>query len=217
MKINGEKFETRNEKVIPITRPSGNFFLIAEALDDVESINRMVDASRQAKGARKIVSRKPGQKSEVVDNTANRQQDLDDFRLWMDGIVVHSLKYITRDELEQTPLEEPEEGWGEVPEELRITVKTSRYKYPIEWETVDFDDPMTWANWRNEMRESKINDAEITRIANGCLEANSLTEASVEAAMDDFLSLPPVLVETASGQAGEPGSILSGEPASDAE
>lgn len=214
MKINGERFETRNEKVIPITRPTGNFFLIAEALDNVEHINNLVEESRKAKGTRKVVSMKPGQKPEVADNTANRQQDLSDFQLWMDGVVVHSLKYITQDQVEEIELEEPDDGWGDTPEDLRVSMETKRYKYPIEWEKVDFEDPATWPNWREEMRESKINDAEITRILNGCLEANSLTEQSVELAMDDFLALPPVAAETGYGRADGSGNTPSGEPAS---
>lgn len=215
MRINGEKFESRNEKIIPIVRHSGNFFLIAVAIDNIQAINEKVDLHLQDRKARVVKLAKPGEKAVVADNEANRQLKADDFRFWVDGVVVHSLQSITRDQVVTNPLPEPEEGWADgTPDWMKVEEETQRVKYPIEWETVDVTDIETWKNWRDEMRESLLNDAEITRIANGCLEANSLSEASVELAMEDFLALPPVEIGLVSGPPAEPGNTQSGALAS---
>lgn len=214
MRINGKQFESKNEKVIPLIRPNGNIFLIAEAIEDMKALNEKLEVIDKAEKLRTVTSMKPGGKPRIVDNKANRENDRMRFIRWTDAIAVHSLKYITQDEQIEMPMDEPEGGWpDDYPQDLRVFHETRRVKHLIDWETVDFADPMTWGNWRIELRQSKINEAEINRIASGCMEANSLSEQAVEIAMDDFLSLPPVLVGNESGQPDELGSTASGEPA----
>ena len=58
----------------------------------------------------------------------------------------------------------------------------------FEWETVDYNNPTTWANWTKEARDSGLSETEIVRIMNAVLEANSLDESKVDKARQDFLA-----------------------------
>lgn len=57
----------------------------------------------------------------------------------------------------------------------------------IEWETVNIDDPSTWANWRKEMGDNGLSEVEINRIINCVLAANSLDEDKIKEAREAFL------------------------------
>ena len=216
MKINGIKFDARNEVAVPIIRPKETIFFILQAMDDVGTVNAALKTIEERP---KIVGARPGQPMKpIAANAQNRRIEAQNISTWLDGVVVNTIKYVTRDELVQTPIEEPAEGWGDTPEDERYVEEIKRLKYPMEWEQVVIEDPRTWRNWRDELRESRLNNPELDRIINGCLEANSITERSVEAAMADFLANPPELAELSeSFPEEEAGHSQSGEPVNDSE
>ena len=70
----------------------------------------------------------------------------------------------------------------------------------IEWETVDYNDPNTWENWENELRDGGLSESEIAMVINGYAAANSLSEEKLEAARERFLRLSQEQQEKSSYQ-----------------
>lgn len=58
----------------------------------------------------------------------------------------------------------------------------------LEWETVVKEDASTWGNFQSELEESGFLPAEISRIINGVLKANSLDEEHIKTATNNFLA-----------------------------
>lgn len=58
----------------------------------------------------------------------------------------------------------------------------------LEWETVKLDDHNTWGQYRKELCESGLSDIEVTRLVNGVMRANSLSETAVSEALQRFLA-----------------------------
>jgi len=58
----------------------------------------------------------------------------------------------------------------------------------IEWETVNYGDPETWENWNEELNNSGLTDIETSRILQGVMESNSLSEDRMEEARERFLA-----------------------------
>lgn len=59
----------------------------------------------------------------------------------------------------------------------------------LEWDTVDMNDPDTWGNYVNDLKEAGFNAAEVARVVNGALSTNSIDEAKMEEARARFLAL----------------------------
>jgi len=57
----------------------------------------------------------------------------------------------------------------------------------IEWDKVNVDMPATWLTWRDELQKEGLSEVECNRIVGLVLEANSLDEAKIKAARDNFL------------------------------
>lgn len=60
----------------------------------------------------------------------------------------------------------------------------------IEWDTVKLDVPGTWVCWEDDMKKAGFSQIECNRIFNLCLEANSLSDAKLRKAREDFLAGP---------------------------
>lgn len=83
----------------------------------------------------------------------------------------------------------------------------------IEWETVDFNDPGSWTNWEDELRDAGLTEIECNLILNLVLEVNQLDDNKLEDARKSFVlgrhleqlseSLSP-LTEQENTQSGEP-------------
>lgn len=58
----------------------------------------------------------------------------------------------------------------------------------VTWETVDFKDPESWKNWRNEAREIGLSDIEIMVMLNKIVECLNPTQEVVEEARKSFLA-----------------------------
>lgn len=83
----------------------------------------------------------------------------------------------------------------------------------LEWDTVDFTDCKTWENYKKELKLAKFSHVEIQRIENAVFAANSLNEARVQEARENFLLGLAELEEQSSGHLTEPNSSQSGDPA----
>ena len=82
----------------------------------------------------------------------------------------------------------------------------------IEWDTVDIEERNTWLNYVEDFRGAGFSAIETGRIINLALEANSLDEAKVEQAREDFLRGQRAQAEKSSGLNTEPPSTPYGPP-----
>jgi hypothetical protein len=84
----------------------------------------------------------------------------------------------------------------------------------IEWETVDAENPATWANWEADLKNAGLSQVECNRVIGLVLEANCLDDNKLKQAREAFLKGPPMLVpSTSSSQTPEAASSQPGEPA----
>lgn len=70
----------------------------------------------------------------------------------------------------------------------------------IEWETVNFENPSTWLNYRKELMETGFSPFEVGRISNLALEANYLDDSKLDAARQVFQRGQAQKEKDASGQ-----------------
>lgn len=85
------------------------------------------------------------------------------------------------------------------------------------WEKVQLEDPKTWHSWRDELTESGLNMAEVVRIQQAIHQVNSLDDAALEEARNNFLAGRSAPVNPLTSQKDEQNSTLSGERAKDSE
>ncbi len=57
----------------------------------------------------------------------------------------------------------------------------------LEWETVKIDDPSTWDNYEQELKDSGFTNIEVMRIINAVMSANCLNDQLIEKARANFL------------------------------
>ena len=57
----------------------------------------------------------------------------------------------------------------------------------IEWDTVNMDDPSTWANYMEDLKKAGLSATEVNRIVLCVMSANCLDEGKLEKARDAFL------------------------------
>lgn len=69
-----------------------------------------------------------------------------------------------------------------------IFLKSLQATEGLEWETVKYDDPNTWANYIDELKSSGFSAVEINRINTAVLQANCLDEEKLESARKAFLA-----------------------------
>lgn len=67
-----------------------------------------------------------------------------------------------------------------------LILQSLRATEELEWETVKYDDPSTWASYEQELKDSKFSLAEVQRIRLGVMAANSLSESKIEEARQRF-------------------------------
>ncbi len=66
----------------------------------------------------------------------------------------------------------------------------------IVWDTVQLDNPSTWANWESDLKNAGFSEIECTRVFRLVLEANCLDEAKLQKARELFLRGTPPLSAT---------------------
>ena len=87
----------------------------------------------------------------------------------------------------------------------------------LEWETVNYDDPATWKNYKKEFSEAGLSRMEQAAIFKAITDACGLTQDKIEEATKNFLaglgSKPDTVSSPSSGLQNTP----SGDPAKDSE
>jgi len=81
----------------------------------------------------------------------------------------------------------------------------------LEWEAVKLDEPDTWLNYTQELKEAGFSQVEINLIIAGVMRVNSLDEEHIRAARERFLALKTLQVADQSSQQEEQDSTPSGE------
>lgn len=104
--------------------------------------------------------------------------------------------------------------WGEQ-RVAWLVLKSLEATEGLEWETVVYDDPRTWLNYRDELKASGFSDAEVAAIIRGVMAANGLSEEKVEQARQRFLASREEASEASSSPEDGPPTTPSGVPASD--
>jgi hypothetical protein len=69
-----------------------------------------------------------------------------------------------------------------------IILKSLEATEGLEWETVNMNDPETYTNYVQELKDAKFSVVEINKIVMLALQANALDEAKLEAARQAFLA-----------------------------
>jgi len=82
----------------------------------------------------------------------------------------------------------------------------------IEWDTVKEDEPRSWKNWEDDLRNGGLSEIECSRILATVMEANALDEAKLRKAREVFLLGQVQTVQASSGLLTEQVSTPSGEP-----
>lgn len=85
----------------------------------------------------------------------------------------------------------------------------------LKWDKVDLQDPKTWLRYPQELKAAFFSEVEIQRIQNAVFEANSLSEARIQEARENFLRGKAEEAQDTSSLPSELNSTLNGEPAND--
>lgn len=67
-------------------------------------------------------------------------------------------------------------------------IETLRSSENLEWETVKYDEPLTWPNWVKEMREAQFNENEISYLMSKIIDINCLNQKALDEARERFLA-----------------------------
>lgn len=68
-----------------------------------------------------------------------------------------------------------------------LIITSLRATDDLEWETVDYENPTTWGNYKKELEEADFSEIEIGRITMGVMRANALDERMIDEARNHFL------------------------------
>lgn len=82
----------------------------------------------------------------------------------------------------------------------------------IEWDTVVLDNPSTWKNWRDDLKNNHFSTFEIGRIFQLTQDANCLNEEKLQRARELFLQGKAAALDASTSPNSEPTSMPSGEP-----
>ncbi len=83
----------------------------------------------------------------------------------------------------------------------------------IEWDTVKLDNPSTWDNYANDLKNGGLSNIEVNRIIVCVMRANALDEQKLEEARKVFLRGQEQAQNESSGPNSEPVNTPSGAPA----
>lgn len=97
-----------------------------------------------------------------------------------------------------------------------VTIKSLSATEDMEWENVKLDDPETWLNYQEELKET-FSQLEINLIMAKIFDVCGLSAAKIEKATEDFLARMKEEQLEDSSQTEDPNSMQSGEPVKDSE
>lgn len=89
--------------------------------------------------------------------------------------------------------------------------------YEVEWETVESDNPKTWPNWEDELKDSGFTQIECNLIMGLVLDVNGLNEDKMRAARESFSHGQEGASSDSNSPTSEQESTPSGAPANDGE
>ncbi len=81
----------------------------------------------------------------------------------------------------------------------------------LEWEDVNMSEPETWVNYRQEMQDSGLSPAEVSRIVDGVASACGLNQEKIDEATKRFLALEAAQAVDESSPEAELSSTPPGE------
>lgn len=87
----------------------------------------------------------------------------------------------------------------------------------VEWDTVDINNPETWANWTTDFLNAGIRGSEFTALMNGIMKINSLNSDHLEEARERFLAMRRQQSQATPSQTEELTDTQSGELVSDSD
>lgn len=170
MKFHGQPLTTSSEVIVPILRSDGNLYFIVRAVEDPDEFNKLMLPKNAP------TEQLPGQDPKPMVTDAYKNLINNSYSFYTSFYVVRSLAQIGKVQ----DIEDPE-----TKEKKQVKVYED-----VVWETVDFTDIQTYPNWEKELINSGLTSGECRRLHNAAMEANSLTDAGVEKAREDFLALP---------------------------
>lgn len=89
--------------------------------------------------------------------------------------------------------------------------------YEVEWETVDPENPKTWPNWEDELKDSGFTQIECNLIITLVMDVNSLNEDKMKQARESFSLGQEAAQNDSNSQTSEQENTPSGVPANDGE
>jgi hypothetical protein len=87
----------------------------------------------------------------------------------------------------------------------------------IEWDTVDPNNPKTWANWDADLKKAGLIQNERNLVLDLCVDCNVLSEDKIKSARESFLLGQAQAQAASPGQTSEPVNTPSGPPAPESE
>lgn len=69
-----------------------------------------------------------------------------------------------------------------------LTLKSLESTEGLEWETVDMQDPVTWKNYNDELKQAGFTFMEIAHIRQGVISVNSFDDRKMKEARERFLA-----------------------------
>jgi len=85
----------------------------------------------------------------------------------------------------------------------------------IEWDTVELDNPKTWINYVEDLKNAGLSAIEIGRVSQLAMQANALDESKLEQARAVFLRGQQEAAKASSGLQIAPETMPSGKPAAE--
>ncbi len=183
MKIKGIRIQSNNESVLPIQTPEGTLYLIFRPVASYADFDQVCPPPKAPVGGA------PGNEHPLTDNKRYQELLSAHSEKFTDWIVLNSLKEVGLEK--EVEVENPDYIDTETTPLLSPTkIKNTIEREPIEWEKVDLKDPETFANWRDELRElNGFVEAQLTRILSETMRVNSLSDAVIQEARDNFLAM----------------------------
>lgn len=96
-----------------------------------------------------------------------------------------------------------------------IVIKSLEATEDLIWDRVNINNPDTWLQWEDELKEAGLSDFERKRIFTLTMNANSLNEAKMDEARKAFLAMQEDQSRRLSSQVDEPNSTQNGELVND--
>lgn len=96
-----------------------------------------------------------------------------------------------------------------------MVIKSLEATESLEWETVNMDDPSSWANYKDELKAASLSPMEIARLVNAVMAACGLDQSKIDEATEAFLAGLAEEQKRDSSLGSELSDTPSGEAASD--